>query len=389
MKLSAAFITVSALFLTSCSALPTAGPTKNDVIDQATVDGQARFTIIDIDNDVVRILLSQPTESFHSHFGHYGMPPKRTISVGDTLAVTIWEAGGSALFGQPTLDQTGTGSSTGSRPVTVPDQVVMQDGAISIPFAGRLPVVGRTLFEVQSDIAQRLARKAAEPQVIVTASKSVASTVTVSGEVVTGARVPISPNGDRLLDMIAAAGGARSAVYDTFVRLSRDGVTATIPLDTLTSDPTENIPAWPGDVLTLIKIQQSFDAFGAIGKNAQIPFDAEKITLSQALAKSAGLLDERADPQGVFLLRNEPAALAAALSHAPPPIDQNAYVPVAYHLDMSNAASFFMARQFPVRDKDVVYVANARLDGVQKFFGLIATLTSPIVSGVVVQQAAR
>ena len=38
---------------------------------------------------------------------------------------------------------------------------------------------------------------------------------TVSGEVVAGARVPLSVNGDRLLDLIALAGAAKSPVYST------------------------------------------------------------------------------------------------------------------------------------------------------------------------------
>ena len=38
---------------------------------------------------------------------------------------------------------------------------------------------------------------------------------TVSGEVVSGAQVPLSVNGDRLLDLIALAGAVKSPVYST------------------------------------------------------------------------------------------------------------------------------------------------------------------------------
>ena len=50
---------------------------------------------------------------------------------------------------------------------------------------------------------------------IVTITKSVTYAATVSGEVVAGARVPLSVNGDRLLDLIALAGAAKSPVYST------------------------------------------------------------------------------------------------------------------------------------------------------------------------------
>ena len=99
---------------------------------------------------------------------------------------------------------------------------------------------------MQREIEERLAGKAIEPQVIVTVDKSVCRLATVSGEVVSGARVPLSVGGDRLLDLIAAAGGAKAPIYETFVRLSRDGVTVTMPMSRLVSNPAENIYAWRG-----------------------------------------------------------------------------------------------------------------------------------------------
>ena len=36
-------------------------------------------------------------------------------------------------------------------------------------------------------------------------------------------------------------------------------------MDRLVSDPAENIYAWPGDVLTLIQVPQTFSVFGATG----------------------------------------------------------------------------------------------------------------------------
>jgi polysaccharide export outer membrane protein len=223
--------------------------------------------------------------------------------------------------------------------------------------------------------------------VIVTVPKSAANAATISGEVVNGARIALSPKGDRLMDMIAAAGGAKAPVYETFVRLSRDGATATIPLERLIADPAENIYAWPGDVLTLVQVPRSFTAFGATGKNAEIDFGAERLTLIQALAKSSGLLDQRADPAGVFLFRIEPGSLVAALEPGTQRPGGSAAVPVVFHLDLSDAKSYFLAERFPVADQDILYVANASSNDLQKFFQLLGTLTSPIVTGIVLQNS--
>jgi polysaccharide export outer membrane protein len=48
----------------------------------------------------------------------------------------------------------------------LPEQAVGRDGAISVPFAGRVKVAGRLPAEVQRAIEQRLSGKAIEPQAI-------------------------------------------------------------------------------------------------------------------------------------------------------------------------------------------------------------------------------
>jgi polysaccharide export outer membrane protein len=384
MKLAAIFVFLNGAALAGCSTLPTAGPTSGQVLDQAVKDDQPRFDVVDVDDNVVATLLARHGESFRTRFRKYGKPPAPKIGIGDTVTVTIWEAAGGGLFGSSST----SGVSPGSRSVTIPEQVVARDGAISVPFADRIPVAGKSPLDVQHTIEHRLAEKAIEPQVIVVVTKSVTNSATVSGEVVSGSRVPLSINGDRLLDLIALAGGAKSAVYDTFVRLSREGVTVTIPMERLVSDPAENIYAWPGDVLTLVKIPQTFSVFGATGLNTQVSFNAEKVTLAEALAKAGGLQDLRADPKGVFLFRFEPPDVVGALKAPPLATGPDGSSPVVYRLDLSDANSYFFAQRFPVDDKDIIYVANARLNELQKFFTLLNTITGPVITGIVVKNAA-
>jgi len=277
-----------------------------------------------------------------------------------------------------------TGTAVNQRSATIPDQQVAPDGAIVVPFAGQIPAAGRTPVEVQQTIETLLASKALQPQALVIVKKSTANTVTVAGEVVPGARLPLSPGGDRLLQVIAAAGGAQAPVHETFVRLSRDGVTATIPFERLVADPAEDIYARPGDVLTLVRIPQTFSVFGATARNDLITFDAEKLTLSEALAKSQGLRDELANPKGVFLFRYEPAAIVRALDQPIATRAADGTSPVAYRFDFSDANSYVIADQFPVRDKDIIFVADAGAIQAQKVFTVLQTITGPVITGLLV-----
>ena len=237
------------------------------------------------------------------------------------------------------LSVAASGGTSGRNATVIPNQQVGADGEISVPYAGRIPAAGRSPEQVQKTIEERLAKKALEPQALVIVQKSSVNAVTVlvneaggvspgnkavgnlvgnlsstaPSSAAAGARVPLSPGGDRLLEVIAAAGGAKAPVHDAFVRLSRDDATATIPLQQLVSNPAENIYAQPGDVLTVIRVPQTFSVFGATARNAEIPFDAQQINLGESLGKSQRLRDDLAKPEGVFLFRYEPISVLRAL----------------------------------------------------------------------------
>jgi polysaccharide biosynthesis/export protein len=388
MKVAALIGGLAAVSLTACATIPTAGPTTSQVMGQAAKEPR-RFDIVEIDGRVVAALAKQPAPSLRDQFSHYGKPPSPTIGIGDTVSVSIWQAPGGQAFGagpgQGTSGAVG-GTGTGGGSIVIPDQVVGADGGISVPYAGRIPAAGRTPLQVQQTIEQRLAEQVIQPQAIVTVTKSVSDSVTVSGEQVAGARVPLSVGGDRLLDVIAAAGGNKAPVYETFVRLSRDGRTATIPMTTLVSDPQENIYVWPGDFITLTQAPETFSVFGATLNNSQLPFGAAQLNLAQAVAKAGGLQDTRADPDGVFLFRFEPPPVVNALGAPNLAKAPGGDSPVLYHLNLRQVDSYFLAERFPMENDDLIYVANAPMTELQKFFTLLGTITGPVITGVVVSR---
>ena len=230
-------------------------------------------------------------------------------------------------------------------------------------------MIGQTTPQVEKTIVEKLTGKAIEPQAIVTLSKNLSTSVTVGGEVVAGARVPLTTRGDRLLDVIATAGGIRFPANETFLELSRGGKTIRVPFQTLLHNPKENIYARPGDTLTVVRYPLSFTAVGATGRNAVVPFDAVGISLEEAIGKAAGLIDERADPEGVFLLRYEPVSVVRDYPGLTPAQAALDLVPVVYLINMRDPASLFLARKFSMHDKDIVYVSNSPYSDIPKGAG--------------------
>ena len=250
-----------------CTYLPAAGPTASAIqegSEVATADGGllARYEIIDVNPAVVEALRGRPLDSLLASFGDHRPSAEPVIGIGDMVSVSIWEAGSGGLFSGPLVADR---FSAGSKSALIPEQPVGRDGAISVPYAGRIKVDGRRPQDVQTLIESALAGKAIQPQVLVSVTRPISQAVTITGEGAAGARLPLSGHGDRILDVIAAAGGNRSPVSETFVRLSRGPVTATVPLTTVVSNPKENIYLRPNDVLTLVRDPQTFIAVGALG----------------------------------------------------------------------------------------------------------------------------
>ncbi|HLJ70936.1 MAG TPA: polysaccharide biosynthesis/export family protein [Roseiarcus sp.] len=365
-----------ALLASGCSSVPTEGPSASDIVAERSAPVQ-RFELVDLDMNVAQVLAGRRADKTIASFGDYRPSSQLRIGIGDQVTVTIWEAAAGGLFSAPLLTDK---FSTGSKSATIPPQIVDRDGMITVPYAGQVHVAGHTPKEVQAAVEQALEGKAIQPQVLVDVTRSPANTASVLGEVVQGARVPLSVKGDRILDVIAEAGGVKAPVSETFVELTRGKRTARVALSRVVADHREDIYVQPGDVITVVRDPQTFIAYGATGRNAEIPFDAEGINLNQAIAKAAGLLDYRADPEGVFLFRFEPESVARVLRPNSPLVQPGKLTPFVYRLNLRDANSLFVAQRFPIFNKDVIYVSNAPLSDVQKVMEIFNLAVTPAAS---------
>lgn len=373
--------------LAACSGLPASGPTTAEVTaaSKPTSTGETRFALIDVDPNVVARMEKWSAVSLMGTFGKQGAVSTQAIGQGDYVQVTIWEAAAGGLFSAPVNDR----GASGSRTASIPEQVVGPDGAITVPYAGRVRVVGRTPQQVEEVVVAALQSKAIEPQALVTVTKNIANTVTVVGEVTGGARVPLTTRGDRILDVIATAGGTKAAAHETFVTLVRGGQSVRIPMQALLTSPTENVFVRPGDVISVAKEPQTFTSAGATGQNSVVPFDAIGITLDQAIGRAGGLSDSRADPGGVFVIRYERPEEYDQLGFRRPDPGALRQVPVIYRVNMRDPNGFFLARGFPIRNKDIVFVSNAPVAEMQKAVGVLIGFIGAAATVVAVAAVAR
>ena len=370
------------LVLAACSSLGSGGPTSRAINRaEGSVVDQAGIQVIDITDAVTRRSLEVGRPALFSEIFGDVRATETMIERGDVIDVTIFEAPPAALFGSSasfgggdvstTLQKSASGA---SQRTALPEMMVDDPGHIRGPFAGAILAAGRTPPQVARQIVARLTGKAHAPEVIVRLVTSSSANVSVLGEVTKNGRVGLTPRGERLLDALAGAGGVRQATDKITIQITRAGQVASLPLDNIIRDSSQNIRLQSDDVVAAIYQPYSFTSLGLTGTSAEIPFEQTGLTLSQALGRVRGLKDERANARGVFIFRFEnPAALDPALA-ATARRTADGKIPVIYRVDLRNPATLFVAQSFPIRNKDIIYATSAPLSDFQRFVSILSSL---------------
>jgi polysaccharide export outer membrane protein len=352
-----------------CNSLPVAGPESQDINSGVSQSGP-QYALVKLSADVVKQLEEFGPEAIVAAFGDKRPPPEIRFGIGDVVSITVFEAGAGGLF---------IPSEAGVRPgnfVTLPNQPIDTAGNITMPYAGAIRAAGRTPSEVQQAIVSAIKNRAIEPQVIVALATQNTSLISVLGEVNTPNRFPAQPVGEHILDAITRAGGLKDQGYDSWVVLERKGRRASVPFGSLIYQPENNVWIWPGDTVYVYREPQTFLAFGASGQQGQFNFDAWRVTLAEAVGKAGGLLDVQADPASVYLYRREPREVAEKIG-----VDCSRFVgptvPVVYNVNFRDPGGYFLGSKFQMRNKDVVFAANAASVEVTKFLQLVQAATGP------------
>lgn len=369
---------LSAVLLGSagCAIMPMSGPEDHVIKSEHTKNGP-EYGLVTLTPTVVDILKEYGPGAIAGSFPDNRPPPSIKFGIGDVVAVSIFEAAAGGLF---------IPAEAGVRPgnfVALPNQNVDSAGFITVPYAGAVKAAGRTPSEIQQDIVKAIGNRAIEPQVVVSLITQNTSLISVLGEVNLPTRLTANAAGERVLDVISRAGGPKGQGWETWVTLERHGKRATVPFGALVYTPANNVWVHPGDTIYVYREPQIFLAFGASGQQGQFPFDMWKINMAQAMAKAGGLLDGQAEPSGVYLYRREPRELAERLG-----VDCSKFVgptvPVVYNADFRDPAAYFLATKFDMRDKDVLFAANAATVDTAKFLQfvrvVIATANDTVVS---------
>ncbi len=335
---------VSVALVASCGIMPRVGPNKQEIF-AGSVQRQGDAFIVEVNDRVTRATAVQPALGFSEEFRNAGQLGSDTIRPGDVLGLTIWENVDDGLLAGEATNQT-----------VLEEVQVDGSGFIFVPYAGRIRAAGNTPEAIRRIITSKLDEQTPDPQVEVRRLAGDGATVSLIGAVGGQGVYPIERPTRTLSAMLANAGGVAIEPEVAQITVIRGDQRSKVWFQDLFRDPSFDIALRGGDRILVEQDSRAFTALGATGAQARVTFQTQTLSAVEALAQVGGLTPSAADPTGVFVMRNEPAAIANQVLGRDDLVGAQRMV---YVLDLTKPNGMFMARDFSIRDDDTLYVTEA------------------------------
>jgi len=290
--------------------------------------------IYEITPELVYDMQCQQNELF-SYQELYQLHDRYEYRIGphDRLLISIW--------GHPELNHP---SHSEVLPETM-TYVVTGAGTVYFPYVGEIEVAGMTIDQVRERLRDALTSIVKNPAVTLQVTEFRSQSINVVGEVNLPAfihleDVPLTP-----IDAIGKAGGATPMGDLQHTVLTRDGQFYELNiLPSFRYGGLSSLQLKHGDILYVpSRLNNQVYVIGEVLLPQSIFFDSDGLTLSDVIARSAGLDPFASNPELVFVFREELNGEK-----------------VAYHLDATSPAALLLANQFELRRQDIVYVGPYR-----------------------------
>ncbi|UWQ21730.1 polysaccharide biosynthesis/export family protein [Jannaschia sp. W003] len=343
-----------ALLLAACS-LPRGAGIEREVVGSER-EAERGFAVYPVTRALLPSIAEWPVtgEPRRSWISASAGSSERVIRPGDTVEIVIWDSADNSLLLSP-----------GQRQMAMPAMRVSPAGSVFLPYVGNIRIADASPESARLRIQNALAGVAPTAQAQLALVEGRANSVDLVGGVSSPGAYPMPDNRYTVLGLIAAGGGAETRLENPQVTLQRGGRRYGTSLERLYENPELDTRLLGGDKVIVEEDERYFLSVGASAEENLHPFTRETLSALDAVAIVGGVDANRADPEGVLILREYPEAALASGQRGP------RQQRVVFTLDLTEADGLFSARHFPIRSGDLIYVSESPVNSVETVFGLV------------------
>jgi len=344
--------------LAACS-LPRGAPLQSEILGTKNSDVPQDFAVYKISKSLVPVVAKWPkTGPYHSKawIGHSHRSGDMRIKAGDLINLTIWDSDQNSLLTNDT-----------QKLVELKRILVQSDGKIFIPYLDRIKVSGMTAESARGNIQSLLESIISSAQVQLSLEAGQGSSVSVVSGVAKPGSYLLQTSHYTLLDALSMGGGIDPTLRNPQIRLQRSGRTYGISARKLYAKPSLDTILHGYDKIIVEQDNRYFRAFGAALTESLVYFESDTVTAADALSLMGGLLDGRANPQGILILRNYKPSQVGGSGPSKPR--------VIFTIDLTTTDGLFSAGQFQIHPNDTVLVSESPLNVATTIFGLIGSIS--------------
>ena len=328
----------------ACGRLPAGAPVVEDVLRTAD-DAAPDFALYPVNRAFLPTVAKWPATGNGERLRWIGAsqgPRHQLIQPGDRLTVRIWDSSDNSLLTAP--DQ---------KVIEMPDVEVSSNGAIFLPYVGKIGVVGLTPEIAREELQGALEAIIPSAQVQLSLSEGRYNSVDLVGGVASPGHYPMPDRNYTVLSLLADGGGVRDGLNNPQIRLVRGGAIFGTSVQTLLDRPQLDTRLRGGDRVFVEEDPRYFLSFGASGEEDLHTFTRDDISAMDAVSIMGGVQDSTADPKGLLILREYPASAVTSGVRGP------RHTRVIFSVDLTSADGLFSARNFAIMPNDLVVATEA------------------------------
>lgn len=346
------------LSLVACS-LPRGAAINTEVLQESQQENPS-FQVVPVTRETTPMIKSWPATGWEGHYHWFSSdngPDSSAIQTGDILTIVVWDNQDNSLL-----------AGLESKMTELPPMEVSPTGKVFMPYVGDVTVRGLTQPDARNRLQEAMVEIAPSAQVQLSVMPGRNNSVDLVSGVGSPGRYPLENRNTKILTALAMGGGLSKDLRHPLVRLQRSGKTYETRADALLEDASRNVRLRGGDQISIVEDDRSFNVLGAAQRESLIYFDKEQMTAMEALSAMGGILDARANPKGILVLREyEPEQLA--LGHLGPDMQQ-----VVFTIDLTHADGLFAARQFYINPNDTLLATESPITSAQTILGLLGNV---------------